>query len=189
MDDLFPFLIFIVIALINLVKFVLDKNAKGKAAPSGEKPKKTAPSTLEDFFEKLASKLEPQPTPVPDWPEGYEQPDYLGEQEAYETMQEKASVQSEPVAEIIPLPVMEKVSAPSSKIHAVSVKAAMSAMPSLSSGFRSLQMPASHMKSGNSGTTNYSLRNKAELRRAMIANVIFSTPRACDPSFENTTFK
>lgn len=189
MDDLFPFLIFIVIALINLVKFVLDKSAKGKAASSGEKPVKSAPSTLEDFFEKLASKLEPQPTPVPDWPEGYEQPDYLGEQKAYEVMQEEERAKSEPVAEITPAPVIEKVSAPTAKIHIVSVKAAMSAMPSLSAGFGSLQLPSTQMKSSNSGTINYSLRNKAELRRAMIANVVFSTPRACDPSFENTTFK
>lgn len=188
MDDLFPFLIFIVIALINLVKFVLEKKAKSTPSSPGDKPEKSAPSTLEDFFEKLAGKLEPQPTSIPDWPEGYEQPDYAGEQKEYEAAQEEL-LQPEPVAEIIPLPVVETVSATPARVHSVSLKAAMSAMPPITSGLGSLQLPSTQMKSGTAGTINYSLRNKAELRRAIIANVVFSTPRACDPSFENTSFK
>ena len=189
MDDLIPFLVFIVIALINVVKFVAEKNAKGKpASPTGQ-PEKASPSTLEGFFEKLAEKLEPQPTPVPDWPEGYEQPDYLGEQEAYVAMQHEEQVKSEPVAEVIPMPVIEMISAPPAKIQPISLKAAMSAMPPMTSGLGSLQMPSIQMKSGSAGSINYSLRNKAELRKAIIANIVFSTPRACDPSFENTNAK
>lgn len=188
MDDLVPFLIFIVIALINLVKFVLEKGAKNKPASPTGAPEKSTPSSLEGFFEKLAEKLEPQPTPVPDWPEGYEQPDYLGEQKAYEAMQEEEGKPA-PVAEIIPLPVIEKGSAPPAKIKTISLKAAMSAMPPMTSGLGSLQMPSTQMKSGTAGSNHYSLRNKAELRKAIIANIVFSTPRACDPSFENTNAK
>ncbi|MDF7798909.1 hypothetical protein P4C99_05515 [Pontiellaceae bacterium B1224] len=188
MDDLIPFLIFIVIALINLVKFVLEKGGKSKPASPTEQPKKAAPSTLEDFFEKLAGKLEPQPTPVPDWPEGFEQPDYLAEQETYETMQTKQG-EPEPTAEIIPIPVIKPVQISKEETHAASLKTAMAAIPSLASGFSSLRMPSSQMKSNNAGSIHYSLRNKAELRKAIIANVVFSTPRACDPSFENTVSK
>jgi hypothetical protein len=87
------------------------------------------------------------------------------------------------------MPAMEI--APISKIeaHTASLKSTMAAMPALSSGFNSLRMPSSQMKSGNSGSINYSLRNKTELRKAIIANIVFSTPRACDPSFDNTVSK
>jgi hypothetical protein len=188
MDDLIPFLIFIVIALINLVKFVLEKNAKKAPLVPGEEKPKSQPSVIEQFFGDLAQKLEPQPTPVPDWPVGYERPDYSGEQEEYEAAQEE-EYKPEPVAEIIPLPVVETVSATPARVHSVSLKAAMSAMPPITSGLGSLQLPSTQMKSGTGGSINYSLRNKAELRRAIIANIVFSTPRSCDPSFENTNAK
>lgn len=188
MDDLFPFLVFIVIALINVVKFVLEKNAKNKPASTTEPTKKENPSTLNDFFEKLAGKLEPQPTPIPDWPEGYEQPDYLGEQQAYEAMQEEQD-EPEPVAEIIPMPAIAPLIKAKEQTHAASLKSAMAAIPPLSSGFSSLRMPAARMKSSNAGTINYSLRKKGQLRQAIIANIVFSTPRACDPSFDNTVSK
>jgi hypothetical protein len=189
MDDLIPFLVFIVIALINLVKFVLEKKPKGPAAPTDKNPEKP-PSSLEGFFQKLADQLEPAPTPVPDWPEGYEQPDYIREQEEFEAERDEDLFEPEPVAEIIPMPVMATIrpSVPREQ-HAASLKTAMASIPPLSSGFSSLRMPSSHMKSGNTGTIHYALRNKKELRKAIIANVVFSTPRACDPSFENTVSK
>ena len=60
MEDLVPFLIFIVIVIINLVKFVAEKGGKKKQAPtpSGTAPPKRQPTTLESFFEELAEKLE-----------------------------------------------------------------------------------------------------------------------------------
>ncbi|MDF7806854.1 hypothetical protein P4E94_05340 [Pontiellaceae bacterium B12219] len=171
------------------MKFVLEKGVKGTAAPAGEKPKKSGPSSLEDFFEKLAGTLEPAPTPVPDWPKGFERPDYIREQEEFETA-ETSDSDPEPVAEIIPMPTMENIrKTEPMELHASSLKTAMAAIPPLSSGFSSLRMPASQMKSSNAGTIHYSLRNKAELRKAIIANIVFSTPRACDPSFDNTVSK
>jgi hypothetical protein len=189
MEDLIPFLIFIVIAVINLVKFVLEKSAKGAGTPADKTQERKAPSSLEDFFEKLAGKLEPAPAPLPDWPKGFERPDYLSEQEKFEAA-EMEDREPKPMAEIIPMPAM----APLRKVepielHASSMKTAMAAIPPLASGFSSLRMPSSQMKSGTAGTIHYSLRKKAELRKAIIANIVFSTPRACDPSFDNTVSK
>lgn len=188
MDDLIPFLIFIVIAVINVGKFVLEKNAKGKPSTPGEKKPNAQPSGLEDFFEKLASKLEPQPVDLPNWPEGYERPDYVAEQEEYQDAQEEVP-EPQPTAQFIPTPVTEDVSTPPAKPHSISLKTAMSAMPPMTSGIGSLQMPSMKMKSATAGTINYSLRKKSELRKAIIANIVFSTPRACDPSFDNTVSK
>ncbi|MDF7826276.1 hypothetical protein P4B35_19770 [Pontiellaceae bacterium B12227] len=190
MDDLIPFLVFIVIALINLGKFVLEKKAKGSPPATDEKqpPSRTEPSALEDFFGKLAEKLEPQPTPVPDWPEGYEKPDYLSEQEEYETEQE--AFNPEPVAEMIPLPTVQEAPPPPSEIHTTSLKTAMASMPAISSGMGSLRLPSSPgMNSSTGGSIHFSLKSKKALRKAVLANIVFSAPRAFDASFENTIVK
>ena len=54
MEDLIPFLIFIVVVIINLVKYAAEKGGKSKAAPKDGQPSTRRPSPLEDFFEDLA---------------------------------------------------------------------------------------------------------------------------------------
>jgi len=74
MEDLVPLLIFIVIAVINVLKYQAEKKGKGKqppARPAEGRPQRQ-PTTLEEFFEEIAQKFEPRPTPLPDWPESIE---------------------------------------------------------------------------------------------------------------------
>lgn len=195
MEDLVPFLIFIVIALINLAKFLLEKGARGKAPPAVPKsaPLPRKPGSLETFFESLAEKLEPQPTELPDWPEGYERPDYMKEMEAFE-----ASVQTdeeEPLPEVIPLPVQHPAPTLPKNIAGVksqrsALKSALKAMPSLVTGANSMRMKtAPILRSGSVGRIDFPLSNKADLRKAIIANVIFSPPRAYETPFDNGIVK
>ncbi|HSR88236.1 MAG TPA: hypothetical protein VLL07_04730, partial [Pontiella sp.] len=88
MEDLVPLLIFIVIAVINVLKFQAEKKGKGKApsARPADAPQRQ-PTSLEEFFEEIARKFEPRPTPQPDWPEGVERPDYMKEMEEFERAQ------------------------------------------------------------------------------------------------------
>jgi hypothetical protein len=191
MEDLVPFLIFIVIALVNLVKFVLEKGAKGKKPPAlpGEAPPKRAPSTIERFFEEMAEKLEPKPTPVPDWPEGYERPDYMQEMEDFE--------EEQPV-EIVPMP--EPVAAPMPVVHdmpplqgverTVSFQAPPQVASSVFSGSSRLRLPSvSLMRSNAAGTIDFELKDRKKLKQAIVANLVFSQPRAYDRTFDNTLAK
>jgi hypothetical protein len=202
MEDLVPFLIFIVIALVNLVKFVLEKGAKGKQPPAvpGEAPPKKTPGTIEAFFESLAEKLEPQPTELPDWPEGYERPDYMGEMEAFETGAPQTF--AEPIEQTIPTPppqpAPDKTSTKPAIIvqniqsgaQAASQKMGMKSIPSSIASLKGLRIATTPiLRSSSAGRIDFPLDNKADLRKAIIANIILSAPRAYATGFENTIVK
>ncbi len=199
MEDLVPFLVFIVIALVNLVKFILEKGTAGKrpvARPSGTPPQRQ-PTTLEEFFEELAKKAEPKPAELPDLPKGYERPDYMREMEEFE--RERAEeLEEEKIAETIPEPepnpetaaVVTHLPDVQSMRQVASLRSAMTAMPMSvigTSGMRIASAPI--LRSSGAGKTDYPLKKKADLKKAIIANLIFSPPRAYDRSFDNTIAK
>lgn len=192
MDDLVPFLIFIVIALINLGKFLLEKKFQGDQPPAdGSEQEEQPASGLEEFFEELARKLDPNEKPVdlPEWPEGYEKPDYAAEQAAFEEYQEKEErFEPAPAAEIVPMPVMREARPDVSveTVETASLKSAMNAIPAMKSTFAFGMKSAPIMKSGHAGAINFSLKDKAALRKAILAKVVLDPPRAYDESFKNT---
>ena len=197
MDDLVPFLIFIVVVIINLVKFVTEKGGKKKRAPtpSGTAPPKRRPTTLETFLEELAGKLEPQSTEPADWPEGRERPDYMKEMAEFETVQPEA-YEEERAAEIIPMPPPEvkepEVREPEVRFsdQTVSLKTAMKSMPSSIASMRGIAMASAPiLRSGTAGQIDFPLKERSVLRKAIIANLIFSPPRAYDASFDTTIAK
>lgn len=191
MEDLVPFLIFIVIALVNVVKFVLEKGAKGKKPPAlpGEAPPQRAPSTIEQFFGEMAEKLEPKPTPVPDWPEGYERPDYMQEMEDFE---EEQAVEIVPMPEsvITPMPVVHDTLPLQGVEKAVSFQAPAQVASSVFAGSSRMRLPpVPMMRSNAAGTIDFNLKSRKKLKQAIIANLIFSQPRAYDRSFDTTLAK
>ncbi len=199
MDDLIPFLVFIVIALINLGKFLLEKKFQGKKPPlqddsADEKPA----SPFEEFFDNLARKLDPneKPETTPDWPKGYEKPDYAAEQAAYQEFQgveaeEDVEYESAPVAEIIPMrePVMalKRTDVALEAVDTTALKSAMNAIPALKSNFGPSVQSAPILRSGHAGAIHFSLKDKAHLRKAILAKVVLDPPRAFDKAFENTS--
>jgi hypothetical protein len=203
MDDLVPFLIFLVVVIINLVKFAAQRAGKKKKTPPspGTAPPKRQPSSIEAFFEDLAAKLEPQPTELADWPEGRERPDYMKDMEELESVQTQA-YEEERAAETTATPPPEPVPAPPAwephgdlsgiqpAVQAESLKMAMKSMPSTIASLKGLRMATPPiLRSSSAGRVDFPLDNKAELKTAIIANLIFSPPRACDATFANTIAK
>jgi hypothetical protein len=113
MEDLIPFLIFLAIGAVNLLNFIAKKSKLSRSAEGNSAP----PSQLERFFEQLSQQLNPQePTELPDWPEGYERPDYLHEMEEFEEPQPEITPKPELRPEEIPTPAA-KISRPPSSFN------------------------------------------------------------------------
>ena len=190
MEELLPFLFFIVIALVQVAKFFMEKGAKARKASTpvdGAAPERK-PSAFEQFFEDLAEKMEPQsqPTPLPDWPENLEQPDYLQEIDDFQTEQ---NVPFEPTAEIIPTPepAIQEVKLAQKP---ATVLAPVQVSSSAFSGSSRMRIPSvPMMRSNSSGHINVDLTDRKKLKQALIASLIFSPPRAYDQSFDTTLAK
>jgi hypothetical protein len=201
MDDLIPFVIFIIIAIVNLLKYLTKKGRgdKSKPAPSEQGAPKQQPSTIEAFFESLASKLEPPATEVADWPEGSERPDYMKEMETFE---DPVSMRfdAEETAEVIPMlspeaaprpvPAAWKTSEKPAEIermaHVASLKSAMRSMPALLSNSKNMRFSSPPiLRSSDAGRNDLPLKERATLRQAMLANLVFSPPRAFEVEFDN----
>jgi len=80
MEDIGPFLIFIIIIIVNIVKFVSERG-KPKKTTNSQKPRQVGAS-LESFFESLIQP--PKPTKIAEWPEEVERPDYIHETDEFE---------------------------------------------------------------------------------------------------------
>ena len=201
MEDLVPLLIFIVIAVVNLLKFQAEKKGKGKKPPARpeEAPPQRQPSSLEEFFEEIAQKFEPKPAPQPEWPDSIERPDYMQEMEDFERTQAEAFEEEEP-AIVVPRPPQKKpapalprempgAEAPpihtATKLTAFKLPAQGAAFAGLS-GRRIITPP---LLRSATGQIDFDLKDRKQLKQAIIANIIFGPARAYDTSFDNTIAK
>jgi hypothetical protein len=192
MEDLVPFIFFLVIVAVNGIKFLIERAGKKSRsenpASSPETSPQEAPNSIEGFFETIAEQIAPKPRDIPDWPESRERPDYRQEMEEFEVAQAE-ELEEEHVAEIIPLPEPEpflqgNVAAAKVQLSSESLKGAFSG----SHGIRISGMN-SFVQSGKVGHSDFRIKGKQDLRRAMLANMIFSRPRAMDSSYDNTIAK
>lgn len=208
MDDLLPLFIFIVIVIVNVLRAVAEK--KGRKPPSDADITKPAtprkgPSTLEDFFEEIAKKFEPQPRDLPEWPEAIERPDYVHEMEEYERAQKMPAEMEQP-AKIIPMPTPKRKPKPEPKpmpaVQAMPkpetpklrtpVQSAMFKMPvqgAVFSGMSGMRISTPPLLRSATGHTAFELKNREQLKQALIASMVFGSPRAYDVSFDNTMAK
>ena len=179
MEDLVLLLIFAGIGLINLVKFLAEKSGKNKSAPAQPAaPPRRRSHSLEDFFENLAEQIAPAPRKIPDWPEGFERPDYLQEMEAFE--------EEPPVAAVEPLPPPPVPAEFQPLENPVTVQPARKSSRAMLSGSHGLRMPG--MSSGT-GRSSFRIEGKNDLKSALLGHIVFSPPRAYDLSFDNTIAK
>jgi hypothetical protein len=187
MEDLIPLLIFIVIAAVNLIKFIAEKSAKSappKSRPDQPKPARS-PSSIEEFFEEIAQRLGPAPRKMPDWPEEVERPDYVGEMEAFKA--------GEPVRKPEPAPFVPALSElpPVKAIREVpgvpkTFTLKMAPQNKALSGMSGLRIASPPLLRSAGGKTRFDLKTRAQLKQALIASMIFGPPRAYDTSFDNT---
>ena len=197
MEDLVPFLIFIVIALVNLVKYILEKGAGTRKTPAetSRGPQRREPVSLEEFFETLAEKMGPKPTELPEWPEGYERPDYMQEAEEYETALAKTYIEEDavehlPAVTAEPSPILPiKAAGIGALPSRVALKSAMTSVPTASIGTKGMRMKTPLMLRSSTGRIDFSLNSRTDLKNAIIAQIIFGPPRAYDTSFDNSLIK
>ncbi len=189
MDDLIGLIAFVAIAAINLLVQANKKKKQKERLEGAEPTPERKPSAFEAFFEDLAEKLEPKQTSVPDWPEGYERPDYMQEMDNFEQEQD---VIKKPVAKIIPEPAPVTPSIPihlgTEKVAGLNAPAMVSS--SVFSGSELMRLPpVSLIRSNAAGSIDFDLKDRKKLKHAIVANIIFSQPRAYDCSFDNTIAK
>ncbi|RKX38318.1 MAG: hypothetical protein DRP64_15875 [Verrucomicrobia bacterium] len=185
MEDLIPLIFFLIIVGVNVLKFFIEKGGKAKKAPdqNREAPPRRA-SPLESFFEDLAQQMAPKPTELADWPEDRERPDYAREMEEF-TSAESEEVEEEKIAEIIPFSVPEPIARVRKTEAPVKVQR-QTTQPMLS-GSQGMRMRS--MNSGGNRGSDFRIGGKKNLKRAMLAHIVFSPPRAFDLSFDNTISK
>jgi hypothetical protein len=200
MEDLVPLLIFIVIAVINVLKYQAEKKAKGKQppAPSEEEQPHRPPSSLEEFFEEIAEKFEPKPAPQPEWPESIERPDYVQEMEEFERTQ-AAVYHEDKMAEITlppppPAPIAEVITGADSSPAPLptgrqSTILRLPVQGSVFSSMSNMRISTPPLLRSAAGKTDFDIMNRRQLKRAILASLVFGTPRAYDTSFDNTIAK
>ena len=199
MEDLIPVLIFIVVAGVNVVKHLAEKTAK--AAPpqstNGTPRKKSSP--LEEFLEELSGKMGPQPRQQPELPKGYERPDYARQSRAYEAAKQQnkstptSAYQSAYAVPARPASITSdfahRVSTVAVAVPKVAAKAATVKIPSqgmLIKGMSNMRVPMPPILKSSAGHIDYDLKDKKQLKQALISQMVFSKPRAYDTSFDNT---
>jgi hypothetical protein len=201
MEDLVPLLIFIVIAVINLLKYQAEKKGKSRPppAPEEERPQQQ-PTSLEEFFEEIARKFEPKPTPQPEWPENVERPDYMQEMEEFEQTQANLFEEEEPVRRAVPIP-PEKSAAPvmpreMAKAAVVELQTTRSletfklpVQGDVFAGLGGMRIATPRLLRSAAGKTAFELKRGQSLKQAIIAGFVFGPPRAFDSSFDNTIAK
>jgi len=197
MEDLAPLLIFVIIVVVNLLKYLAEKGGKQKPTPdqsNGVPPRRT-PTAIEDFFEDFVEQAAPKPRKLPDWPEGYERPDYLEEMKPFEQVE----IEEEQTAEIIPLPPQQP-SAPAAPVWTPeapdfhpqqklpAVQAPRKASQAILSGSQGMRMPGMTPfgHSNAAGHIDFQIKGKKNLKTALLGHIVFSSPRAYDFGFENT---
>ncbi len=175
MEELIPFLVFAAIVLINLARAARARSA-GKRPPLSRVPPRAPPPGMEDFFEELAGSFRRLPDK-----EGEEDPSAV--RSIVDPPPRTPSPGSTPPPGPVAPPDGEPVFASRRSARRGRTPPSLGALPAIERrAFQ--QMPL--MRSPRSGTLYFPLRNRKTLRRAIIADIVFSPPRACDPRPGNT---
>lgn len=182
MDDLIPFLIFVGVALINLIKTAIERSG-AKSAPRPAPRKATpstqeSPTTLEEFFETISDQF------------GIEEEE--AEEEDFFETQEPSILKETTVVEPSPAPIVSLSSEKTSPtehaiLHKKAIGTAMKSMPNTLLSFDAMKLPAIPLLSAkHQDTLDFPLQDRKTFKNAMIANIIFSPPRAYDSEYKNT---
>ncbi len=183
MDDLIPFLIFVAVALINLIKTAIERSG-AKSAPLPTPRKATpspqeSPTTLEEFFETISDQFGIEE-------EAEEEDDFFEPQEPTIFKETAPSIEPTP-APIISLPSEKASPTEQANMHKKAIGTAMKSMPNTLLSFDAMKLPAIPLLYGaQKKTLNFPLRNRNVFKNAIIANIVFSPPRAYDSEYKNT---
>lgn len=177
LDDILPFIVFVVIALINLVTVSIDR-----------KKKKSQRNSIPNTDSAQEDQNEVFLPPSDDFIDDYELSDE-NEQEVY-NIPEMESVESSAYAlqqnaELNDEKITSELNYNEAQIG--SIQSALKAMPSTPLSLDALRFKTIPIQSSATrNSLSFSLKNKKNLKNAIIANIIFQSPRAYDRSFENS---
>ena len=178
-DDLIPFLIFVGVALINLIKTAIERGG-AKSAPQPISKKNTSSSkkpinTLDDFLEEISEQFS-----------NNEKIDNQYQKEIIlEDTYENDNLSS---AADVNLDENEKKEEEILKnIQKETLGTAIKSIPNALLGANTIKTPAIPLlPNTKKGNLIFPLQDKKTFKNAIIANIIFSSPKAYDMNFENT---
>ena len=173
-DDLIPFLIFIGVALINLIKTAIERGGAKLAPPSNTKKDNSSPkraiNTFEDFIDEISEQFSND-----------EKIDKQNQQEIIsEDIHENENLSPVPTIKIEEEIIIEN-------IQKEALGTAMKSIPNALLGAKTIKTPAIPLlPNTQKGNLIFPIQDRKTFKNAIIANVIFSSPKAYDTTFENT---
>lgn len=198
MKDLFPLFVIIVVIIANGLKFFMQKKLSSSQSDNAAPPKKK-PSPLEEFLQEIAGKIEGKPREVPGWPEKIERPDYMQEMHEFKQgtpqMEHRQQRQAESINSVPPpppVPISEIALTPS--IISAQPARAIPRSTAFKISTKGMSVPGMNVPHTSqapilrsaTGKTTLKLNTRNQLKKALVAQMVFSKPRAYETSFDNT---
>ncbi|MBN2703573.1 MAG: hypothetical protein JXR23_05105 [Pontiellaceae bacterium] len=196
MEEIFPLIIFIIVIALKGLSSIAQRKMTPPSPEKDQAPPKKKASPLEEFLQEIAAKVEPKPRELPEWPEEIERPDYVQEMREYELgkpltahrrpLKEELIESAPPPPPSMPemqMKIREEIKIPRS-LKPTSFKISVKGMYIPGMNFpNSGQAPILRSATGK---TTFDFNNRKQAKRALIAQMVFSQPRAYETSFDNT---
>ena len=175
-DDLIPFLIFIGVALINLIKTAIERGGAKLAPPSNTKKDNSSPkrpiSTFEDFIDEIS--------------EQFSNDEKIDKQNQQEIISEDIH-ENENLSPVPTIKIEEKEEIIIENIQKEALGTAIKSIPHALLGAKTIKTPAIPLlPNTQKGNLIFPIQDRKTFKNAIIANIIFSSPKAYDTTFENT---
>ena len=175
-DDLIPFLIFIGVALINLIKTAIERGGAKLAPPSNANKNTSSPkrpiNTFEDFIDEIS--------------EQFSNDEKIDKQNQQEIISEDIH-ENENLSPVPTIKIEEKEEIIIENIQKEALGTAMKSIPNALLAAKTIKTPAIPLlPNTQKGNLIFPIQDRKTFKNAIIANVIFSSPKAYDTTFENT---
>ena len=175
-DDLIPFLIFIGVALINLIKTAIERGGAKLAPPSNTKKdnssSKRAINTFEDFIDEIS--------------EQFSNDEKIDKQNQQDIISEDIH-ENENLSPVPTIKIEEKEEIIIENIQKEARGTAIKSIPNALLGAKTIKTAAIPLlPNTQKGNLIFPIQDRKTFKNAIIANIIFSSPKAYDTTFENT---
>ena len=175
-DDLIPFLIFIGVALINLIKTAIERGGAKLAPPSNTKKNTSSPkraiNTFEDFIDEIS--------------EQFSNDEKIDNQYQQDIISEDIH-ENENLSPVPTIKIEEKEEIVIENIQKEALGTAIKSIPNALLGAKTIKTPAIPLlPNTQKGNLIFPIQDRKTFKNAIIANIIFSSPKAYDTTFENT---
>ena len=177
-DDLIPFLIFIGVALINLIKTAIERGGAKLAPPSNTKKDNSSPKKARNTFEDFINEISEQ----------FSNDEKIDKQNQQEIISEDIyENENENLSPVPTIKIEEKEEIIIENIQKEALGTAIKSIPNALLGAKTIKTPAIPLlPNTQKGNLIFPIQDRKTFKNAIIANVIFSSPKAYDTTFENT---